>query len=238
MFKQLNKININLKEEIPCNIFQTWQDKKIPPLMYLAITKIKKYNPRFRYYLFDDNDCREFIKNNFDHEILNAYDSLIPGAYKADLWRYCILYKMGGIYLDIKYTPMNGFRFFNLLDSEYFVLDNGGGGIYNALIVCKPGNEILLKAIKQIIHNVKTRNYGSNFLEPTGPHLLVKYFSEQEQNSLILKHKVIGPNDNDKIITYNDIPILCCYKGYLQERDIYSKKQHYSELWKRRIIYK
>lgn len=237
MFKQLNIINPNLNEEIPCNIFQTWQDKKLPPLMYLAITNIKRLNPRFRHYLFDDNECREFIKNNFDSDVLNTYDCLIPGAYKADIWRYCVLYKKGGIYLDVKYTPINGFRFFNLLDTEYFVLDYGGDGIYNALMVCKEGNEILLKAINQIVENVKNRYYGSNFLEPTGPNLLMKYFSQQEKNSLILKHTCIGNNDRDKIIMYNNIPILRCYDGYFIERELYSKKQHYAELWKNRVIY-
>ena len=32
-----------------------------------------------------------------------AYDRLIPTAFKADLWRYCVLYKYGGVYLDVKY---------------------------------------------------------------------------------------------------------------------------------------
>ena len=52
---------------------------------------VKKTNPIFEHHLFDDNDCREFIKNNFPEVVLQAYDGLIPGAYKADLWRYCIL---------------------------------------------------------------------------------------------------------------------------------------------------
>ena len=101
---------------IPLNIFQTWHTKKLPPLMENAVNKIKLLNPRFNHQLFDDYDCREFIKKNFTLEILNAYDSLIPGAYKADLWRYCILYKLGGIYLDIKYIPHNGFRFISLTE--------------------------------------------------------------------------------------------------------------------------
>jgi mannosyltransferase OCH1-like enzyme len=238
MSKILNKISQNLNIEISNNIFQTWQDKKLPPLMYLAVKKVRKQNPRFNHYLFDDNDCREFIKNNFEADVLNAYDSLIPGAYKADLWRYCILYKRGGIYMDIKYKPLNGFKFFNLLDQEYFVLDHGENGIYNALMVCKPGNDILLKAINQIVENVKHRYYGHSFLEPTGPGLLIKYFSEKEKKSLILKHKLLGMSDYDKIITYRNIPILGCYKGYLTDRDNYSIKKHYSELWNNRTIYR
>ena len=87
---------------IPLNIYQTWHTKDLPPLMRNAVNKIIRMNPRFNYKLFDDNDCRNFIKDNFNEDVLNAFDTLIPGAYKADLWRYCILYKNGGVYLDIK----------------------------------------------------------------------------------------------------------------------------------------
>ena len=64
--------------EIPKNIFQTWHTKLLSPSMANAILKIKKYNPEFNHYLFDDDDCRNFIKNNFDSSVLSAYDRLIP----------------------------------------------------------------------------------------------------------------------------------------------------------------
>ena len=99
---------------IPLNIYQTWHTKDLPKFMKKTVDNIIKNNPAFKHYLFDDNDCRNFIKDNFDVTVLNAFDSLIPGAYKADLWRYCVLYKNGGIYLDIKYEPVNGFKFINL----------------------------------------------------------------------------------------------------------------------------
>ena len=83
------------------------------------VETLKKQNPQFKYHLFDDNDCREFIKNHFREDVLYAYDHLIPGAYKADLWRYCVLFIKGGIYLDIKYTPLNGFKFINLILQDF-----------------------------------------------------------------------------------------------------------------------
>ena len=33
--------------------------------------------------------CRDFIQKHFNMETLWAFDKLKPGAYKADLWRYC-----------------------------------------------------------------------------------------------------------------------------------------------------
>jgi mannosyltransferase OCH1-like enzyme len=233
--KPVSEYNI----QIPANIFQTWESKRLPPLMYNAVKKIRRYNPRFNYHIYDDNECREFIKNNFDNEVLNAYDNLIPGAYKADLWRYCILYKKGGIYLDIKYIPINGFRFVNLLEKEHFVLDFGEGkGIYNALMVCKPGNEILLRAIKQIVINVNNRFYGNDCLEPTGPKLLSNFFSDQEKKSFDLKHILHGLKDYDKYILFNGHPVLKCYPGYNSERGRFSSLPHYSDLWGKRQIYR
>ena len=122
-----HKINVayplkqNYNSVIPLNIFQTWHTKNLPPLMRNAVNRIKALNPRFKHALYDDVDCREFIKTNFPVNVLNAYDGLIPGAYKADLWRYCILYINGGIYLDIKYNCTNNFKLIALTEKEYFV---------------------------------------------------------------------------------------------------------------------
>ena len=231
--KNVNECNF----EIPANIFQTWHSKQIPPLMMKSMLSIKRNNSRFNYYLFDDNDCVNFIRNNFDEEVLNTYNNLIPGAYKADLWRYCILYKLGGIYMDIKYKPINGFKLYNLLEKEHLVLDIDNNGIYNAVMVCKPGNEILLRAIQKICENVKNKNYGTNMFEPTGPYLLGTFFTQEEKNNFDMKHVLYGNNDYEKVVQYNGENILNCYPGYFEERAKYMNKQHYGELWKNKNIY-
>lgn len=38
---------------------------------------------------------------HFPAEVKEAYDDLIPGAFKADLFRYCVLFIYGGVYADI-----------------------------------------------------------------------------------------------------------------------------------------
>ena len=231
--KNLNDCNF----EIPANIYQTWHSKQIPPLMMLSILSIKKNNPRFNYYLFDDNDCANFIRNNFPEKVLNAYNSLIPGAYKADLWRYCILYKMGGIYMDIKYKPINGFKLYNLLEKEHWCLDIDRNNIYNAVMVCKPGNQILLKAIEKVCENVKNKYYGNNIFNPTGPALLSNFFTIEEKHGFDMKHVLYGNNDYEKVVQYNGENILNCYPGYFRERLVFSNKKHYADLWRERNIY-
>ena len=229
--------------EIPLNIYQTWYTKNLLPKMNKAVNYIKINNPEFNYHLFDDNDCREFIKNNFEQNILNAYDSLIPGAYKADLWRYCILYKKGGIYLDIKYVPVFNFKLINLIVKEHWVLDCNKKGIYNALLVCLPGNQILWRAINEIAYNVKTKFYGNDSLSPTGPNLLSKYFTDVEKSQFNMYHNYVDTIDNRYITMYNKI-IFISYKGYLSEYALSQelkpdkKEPHYGILWQTKRIYK
>ena len=204
--------------------------------MFESVNLIKNLNPRFNYQLFDDDDCREFIKNNFEERVLHAFDSLIPGAYKADLWRYCILYKNGGIYLDIKYRPLNNFRFITMTEKEHWVLDADKNGIYNALMVCRPGNEILLKAINKIVENVKTKFYGNSSLEPTGPLLLSSFFSLKEKQLFDMNHNTFISQKN-RFIYFNNYLIFKSYNSYLNEHSNNQKVEHYSILWKKKQIY-
>lgn len=221
---------------IPANIFQTWHTKNLPELMSNAIKKIQILNPRFTYNLFDDTDCRNFIKENYNKNILSAFDTLKPGAYKADLWRYCVLYKKGGIYLDIKYVPVNGFKFINLLEKEHWVLDADNNGIYNALMVCNKGNNILLQAIRKIVENVNNRYYGSGSLDVTGPGLLSQYFSREEKDNFDMKHFFLN-SLNNRFVEYNNYIILRSYNGYITESQNNQKVDHYSHLWNIKDIY-
>jgi mannosyltransferase OCH1-like enzyme len=218
---------------IPLTIYQTWFTKNLPPKMDRCVEKLRQSNPKFNHQLYDDNDCRDFIRDNYDSDVLRAFDTLIPGAYKADLFRYCILYKNGGIYLDIKYECINNFKFIHLTESEHFVSDINNNGIYNALMICLPGNEALLKAIRQIVDNVEKKFYGTNTLEPTGPRLLSKFIN----SNIDLKHNVLNNNLNNRVISYKNINILKSYSEYIGESASYQKTPHYSVLWRDRNIY-
>lgn len=226
---------------IPLHIYQTWETKNLPPKMKKCVEKLKKDNPEFSHFLFDDNDCLLFIRENFDENVVNAYNRLIPGAYKADLWRYCVLYINGGIYLDIKYCNVSGFKLKQMTDKEYFVKDisENGGGIYNAFLVCKAKNPKLKRCINQIAENVQNKYYGTTALDITGPMLMKNEFTESEINNLEL---TLGEKDcpTKTCIYWKNIPILSIYSEYREEQKEYNYRKNtksYYDLWKDRNVY-
>jgi mannosyltransferase OCH1-like enzyme len=223
---------------IPLHIYQTWFSKNLPPHIHQCIEELKIKNPEFQFHLYDDSDCETFIGSHFGSDVLKAFQNLIPGAYKADLWRYCILYIHGGIYLDVKYHCIQGFRFIALTEKEYFVSDmeSSGGGIYNALMVCKPANPYLWTAIRKIVENTQCEFYGYSSLEPTGPLLLKSIFGEDILTTLqhIERDKKTYVIHDD----IQDIDILKMNEHYRQEqRENTNNKSHYSSMWAKREVY-
>jgi len=221
---------------IPLHLYTCWHTKDLPPLMRKNYNFLVESNPKFTFHLYDEQDCRTFIKDNFEQNVLHAYNSLIPCSYKSDLWRFCILYINGGIYMDIKYKCVNNFKFIDLTEKEHFVRDFNSNDTYTALIVTLPRNEIMRKCIYQIVNNVKNKYYGNNMLEPTGPALLGKYFTQQEKNSMEIYHSLLA-RINKYYIVKGDRIILRWYDGYREEQKKYQKLTHYSELWNEKKIY-
>lgn len=213
---------------IPLNIFQTWHTLNLPQDMNTNMLLLKQQNPEFTHYLYNDDMCRDFISNNFNGDVLYAYDTLKPGAYKSDLWRYCILYKYGGIYLDIKYKCCNNFKFIYLIDKEYFCRD-WCNGVYQGFMCCLPNNQILYECIKEIIINTKTKSFTINCLSVSGPHL---YSLTSAFNNIKLELKY-----TTEIISKNNIQILFFYKTYRNEQKQNQLLPHYKIMWANRDIY-
>jgi len=231
---------------VPLVIYQSWQTNSVPDYMHACVKKLIATNPEFDYYLYSDKHCRLFIKKYFDREVLNAFDSLKPGAYKSDLWRYCILYKKGGVYLDIKYYSVVPLLPIVEKNPLIYVKDVGLGcnnntykGLYNAFIVSPPGNSIFKYCIDDILDSCKFKLYRTNYLDITGPCLLgrivnkynsVNYINELKFHHVSVKFKPVS-------IYFGDLKIIEAYPEYRHEQRTKTKTQHYSILWDKKAVY-
>lgn len=148
-------------------------DQPIPQEVESNFASFKTHHPDIPHRLFRGPELRQFIEDNFDHDVLFAYDKFSPNAYKADLGRYCLLYAMGGIYFDLamhfhERLPIDPERvtlfrdLFQIATYECF----------NGLMYVPKGHELLSLAIEACVQNAREEYYGLNPLCPTGPVLL------------------------------------------------------------------
>ena len=149
---------------IPKIIVSTYYDKtKIPEKIY---KNIRKYSPNYKYIIFDDNDILKFLKKYYNNDVLNTFYNL-KGAHKADLFRYCYLYKFGGIYLDIKTELIRDIdSIFNKRNVDFYTVISGGlypNTIYQGIIATIPNNPFFKNLIQYMINIKKPVRYYQIF---------------------------------------------------------------------------
>lgn len=141
------------------------------------------------YEFFLWNDCK-ISKENLIPDFLKPYffnDNLKP-AYKADILRYLIINKYGGLYFDVDFECLRKLP-------DYFLNFKFLGGIQNngevaiGFFGAEKNTEILNETIKCLIPSIelsiKNEYYKTTFLyKITGPeffnNVCKKYFSEQD----------------------------------------------------------
>jgi mannosyltransferase OCH1-like enzyme len=95
-------------QNIPRIIHQTFKTTEVPDGLFNAVNTWINLNPDYQYEFYDDARMIDFI-HNFDcsefsftnEQLRKAFHSIKPGAGKADIFRYCVLYVYGGVYTDV-----------------------------------------------------------------------------------------------------------------------------------------
>jgi hypothetical protein len=161
--------------------------------------------------------CRNFIIENFSIDVINAYDKINTGAFKADLWRYCILYKYGGFYADIDTLCIGKIDNFINESTDYIIpidlnVDNEKYCLFNAFIGTVPNNPILLSCITQIVHNVKKDILPRFKLDIAGPGLVGQktnlYMGLDQFESFVGKEGIINLSNDLQLCTYCEVDTI------------------------------
>ena len=93
-----------------------------------------------------------------------AYDAIIPGAFKADLFRYCALLIYGGVYADMDVMLESNLDATISGDIGFMVpMDEPGTPVdqrmclWNGFIASAPGHPFLARVIETVVNNVRNR---------------------------------------------------------------------------------
>ena len=193
----------NNKDRIPKIIYKSGPGKPAEIVQKLFDKTLRK-NPGFRIKYYDDKKCRKFIMENYQQDVVDAFDSLKPGAYKADLFRYCILYKKGGVWSDLTddyLVPLE--QIIDFKNDKLFLVDDRPVGKYKmagiqiSFMAAKPNNKLYHKCIRQIVKNTQNKIIGDTPFEVTGPHLCRRKLNECLKDDPNFKHRIDYKFSND-----------------------------------------
>lgn len=212
-----------MAQNIPKFLHQTFPRKSLPPELAAASQQVQATNSDWSYHLYDDSDITDFIWTEYGNAILSAYLAISPeyGAARADLFRYLLMYKRGGAYIDIKGACLRPLSDALALD-EGFVLskwnvepDNfwHGAGFHPELaafpggefqqwhIICAPQHAFLEAVIERVLGNIRgyrpwqTGVGRSGVLRLTGPiayTLAIEPIKTQHKHIELSSHEDIG----------------------------------------------
>lgn len=237
-------------QKIPYVIIQTNKGDKISTSMKAAMTTIIEMNPEYEYKYFNNEECRNYLRDDFGDYYVQLFDSLVPGAYKADFFRICYLNKHGGVYIDSSFVAVAPLRELIDPDDEFIAPQEVGDGILNAFMCSIPGHPLTEENIKLLVYNISNKVYGKTSIHPTGPAALGMTYKK-----LYGKLKV-GVQNNIKILEYMNsytyavinylflhsrLPIKHNGKIFFYTRypDYNSERRgHYNYDWLKRKVYK
>jgi mannosyltransferase OCH1-like enzyme len=155
---------------VPKIIHQTYIRKDDLPKPILHVQEVlKRLNPDWEYRLYDDQDILDFIEDNYDSNVLRVYNKINPlyGAARADLFRYLLIYKVGGAYFDIKSGAIQPLD--KIIDGQDYVLAHwisfptGKWGMSNKYpygeyqqwhVIAAPEHPFLKAVIERVLENI------------------------------------------------------------------------------------
>lgn len=170
---QLDVRGWNIDEEdahtaklIPRVIHQTWNED-IDPMKYPHLLRLQNSwkGSGWKYEFYTDERARSYIEANYPPQFLDAYDSLLPGAFKADLFRYLVLLKDGGIYADVDVLLQANLETFITPSMSFFAprdavaeYAQGQYCLWNGMIGAAPGHPYLVKAVERLVNLILDRS--------------------------------------------------------------------------------
>lgn len=136
--------------KVPKAIHQIWMDKNneanptpsIPSQFGEFMSAWKRMHPEYTYTLWTGDKMRAYVASHFPR-LLGFYDALPTWIYRCDMFRYMLLERDGGIYIDADMQPVKHLS--NLLAYLEPSADSPDG--YTALLTYEKGCSYVTNAI-------------------------------------------------------------------------------------------
>lgn len=208
---------------------------------------LKACHPDHDYHLLNGSDIESVLAADFSTDVQRSYAALRPYAYKADLARYCLLLRFGGLYADlsmrllhpVELPPGKAMACFR----DALFAGQGLWWVHNGLIRAPAGREELRVAVELIVANCRSHYYGATALHPTGPALFGRALAsvDREEDIEVGEFRNFSGSMNPHSFGYLDgqgrLIAMRMKTRFLSDLGVKGTNQ-YPEMWYRRSIYR
>jgi hypothetical protein len=233
-----------LHDAVGIPVVQTNSTSLVSRNKFYSVCTILNHTPAHEYLFFDEIARRKFSKDHFPELVVQAYDSLIPRTYRADLFRYLFAYLNKCIYFDVKMVLNVAISTLYDLDhnGQVLVKDVGPTDVYTAFFINRQIRTSFFRcAIVLCLYRIIWNDYSENPLMVTGPGILgLARLAERSTPPLRLSNGFQGGDwqNTSTIRDENGTAIInCSYPGYYAE-DNYGATHHYNVLWHNRQVFR
>lgn len=254
--------------EIPKILFRTSAAKA--EQLSVELRKIlkdnKELNVGYQQVYFDDEDINTFVSQEYP-QYDRSYHALVPGAYKADLFRLLVLYKYGGIYNDIGhryFLPVGqvigkGDEF--VAATEISKQHSFAHALYNGILAAYPRHPIIKFMIDDVLYTIDHCMYMADPLDITGPAAIGRALNKFmlgwppgytgtgplydripiKRGAYVqqgYKIKLLQHNPRREIISMGEIDLLRTKFPSYYKRVYQDEGTRYDSLWKSREVFR
>lgn len=239
------------------------QHRLIPPILYKTgphdwvdistdvrslINNTIMANPHYTLQYYSNKTARQFLQSNFASDVVHAFDLLRPGAFKADILRYALLYKLGGVYSDLTQTILKPLDYLVPIGEELVLVQDKltydhklrpVKSVQISFMAARAGLPLFNSCLNKAVYNVLQRKYNASPLDVTGPAMFGR-----------ILFRYLNSNTDCR-------PLITTYQGYKTIRDIDTHEvliqtklrdhdtaiektlwNHYGVLWATKRLYK
>jgi len=185
---------------IPKIIHQTWKTETIPERWKDAVDSCKTLHKGYRYILWTHQTMRKFVQK-FYPDFYPTYRAYPHDIQRCDAFRYLVLYKYGGIYLDLDLVckkKLDDLLHYDLVLCRSPNIESTFNNGFFMVIPKHPFFQYCIDALEE--HKDAASYFGTHLhvMKSTGPYFLTKMFESYGKitNKYILTKKEFAGDCN------------------------------------------
>lgn len=190
---------------IPRIVWQTNFTNRVSFPVYLNYLFNRLMSLDHAYRFVDDDAQHAFMHTQMPPQVARAYDKLLDGAAKADMWRAAVLYKHGGTYIDIDghlVWPLS--KLIRPDDTELVIFNRKD--YTNYFMAFNPGNPIIGETLDRIVENISHYDANKNVYALTGPKTLNDALEGKTFNFKVFRYACVQGSFTNEYFQYIDRP--------------------------------